>query len=94
MNDYQKSKYILSEKFSRELFRNLLNGDFFDINEMIGNIANEIKDVFLGTLLYFEEDSFLFTMFKEKIKRAFSSVVVNIVKAEPKKILELKEKKI
>jgi len=61
---------------------------------MLGNIANEIKDVFLGTLLYFEEDSFLFNMFKEKIKRSLSNVVVNVVRAEPKKILKLKEKKI
>lgn len=94
MNDYQKSKYIFSEKFFKELFRNLSNGDFFDINEMLGNIANEIKDVFLGTLLYHEEDSFLFTLFKEKIKRSLSAVVVNVVKSEPKKILKLKEKKI
>ena len=94
MSNYQKSKYIFSEKFYRELFKNLLKWDFFDINEMLGNIANEIKDVFLGSLLYFEEDSFLFNMFKEKIKRSLSTVVVNVERAEPKKILKLKEKKI
>lgn len=57
---------------------------------MLGNIINEIKDVFLGTLLYFKGDSFLFNMFKERIKRTLSDAVVNIAKVEPKKILKLR----
>ena len=59
---------------------------------MYSSLANEIKAIFLRTLLIFEGESFLFEISKEKIKRTLRDVLIDIEKAEPKEIRKLKEK--
>lgn len=41
---------------------------FFYIYKMYTDLTNEIRAIFIGTLLTFEDKSFLFDIFKEKIK--------------------------
>ena len=86
MSDCRKFKYEFFEKFFRELFENEHNVDFFYINTTYNTLTNEMRALFLGTLLSFEDNSFLFTITKQKLLNILKSVLVDVSKGEPKKI--------
>ena len=78
MSEHRKPKYIFFEKFLRELFENVRNADFLHINKMHSDFSNELRAIFFGTLLKFEDNTFLFTIMKQSILSILKSVLVDI----------------
>lgn len=85
MSDNNRSKYLFFEKFTREFFENLHEGDFFDINRMYSDLTNDMKKIFLGTLSICENESFLFETTKIKILNVLKNILIDVHKAKSKK---------
>ncbi len=86
MSDSKKSKYIFFEKYFREFFENVREVDFFKINTMYSTLTNEMRSLFLGTLLSFEDHEVLFTGTKQKLLNILKSVIVDVSIGRPKKL--------
>lgn len=85
ISDCKKSKYIFFEKFFREFHENLCE-NYFNIYTMYDTIINELRSLFLGTLLLFETHEVLFTITKQKLLSVLKSVIVEVSIGEPKRL--------
>lgn len=85
MNDCKKTKYIFIEKFFRDFFENVRE-NYFNIYTMYDTLTNEMRSLFLGTLLSFEDNSILFTFTKQKLLNVLKSVIIDVSIGKPKKL--------
>ncbi|MEE9379514.1 MAG: hypothetical protein V3V33_15930 [Candidatus Lokiarchaeia archaeon] len=86
MSESNKSIYIFIEKFFRELYDSVHHVDFFYLNTMFNTLTDEMRALFLGTLLLFEDNSVLFTITKQKLLNVLKSVIVDVSIGKPKKL--------